>query len=183
VERAIYSPVNTPTGYYTRVTALRIVEPWEAYGMDYGVNYELLRQRNNRSLSAKPTVSKSADDSIDRKQGSTHLPKFPCVNMQKPAEYSRPLTMYDVPKIRSLIRDRYTAKADNQIEKDYKRTHDDFYRMQLDNLDGYHESNRDNMVRIYHSYLENTPGSKKALRELCDRVAVNHTKPSLDTTV
>ncbi len=82
-----------------------------------------------------------------------------------------------------MIRDRYTAKADNQIEKDYKRTHDDFYRMQLDNLDGYHESNRDNMVRIYHSYLENTPGSKKALRELCDRVAVNHTKPSLDTTV
>jgi hypothetical protein len=45
-------------------------------------------------------VSKSGDESIDRKQGSTHLPKFPCVNMQKPAEYSRPLTMNDVPKIR-----------------------------------------------------------------------------------
>jgi hypothetical protein len=42
-------------GYYTRKTALRIVEPWEAYGMDYGVDYELLTQRNNRSLSAKPT--------------------------------------------------------------------------------------------------------------------------------
>ncbi len=55
--------------------------------------------------------------------------------------------------------------------------------MQLDNLGGYHESNRDNMVRVYHSYLENTPGSKKALRELCDQVAVNNTKSSVKTTV
>jgi hypothetical protein len=54
--------------------------------------------------------------------------------------------------------------------------------MQLDNLEGYHETNRDNMVRIYHSYLENTPGSKKAVRELCDRVAANNTKSSVETT-
>lgn len=44
--------------------------------------------------------SKSADGSVDRTQGSTHLPKFPCVEMKKPAEYSRTLTMNDVPKIR-----------------------------------------------------------------------------------
>ncbi len=86
-------------------------------------------------------------------------------------------------EIRSFIRTRYTAQAGQQIEKDYKRTHDDFYRMQLDNLAGYHESNRDNMVKVYHSYLENTPGSKKAVRELCDRIAVNNTKSSVETTV
>jgi hypothetical protein len=81
-----------------------------------------------------------------------------------------------------LIRTRYTAQADNQIEKDYKRTHDDIYRMQLDNIAGYHHSNRDNMIRIYHSYLENTPGSKKAIRELCDRIAANNTNSSFETT-
>jgi hypothetical protein len=54
--------------------------------------------------------------------------------------------------------------------------------MELDNLDSYHETNRDNMVRIYHSYLENTPGSKKAVRELCDRVTTNSTKSSVQTT-
>lgn len=54
--------------------------------------------------------------------------------------------------------------------------------MQLDNLAGYHESNRDNMVKIYHSYLENTPGSKKAIRELCDGVPINNTKSSVETT-
>jgi hypothetical protein len=55
--------------------------------------------------------------------------------------------------------------------------------MQLDNIAAYHQSNRDNMIQVYHSYLENTPGSKKALRELCDRSAVNNTKSSVETTV
>lgn len=40
------------------------------------------------------------DDSIDRTQGSTHCPEFHCVNMQKPVEYHRPLTLNDVPSIR-----------------------------------------------------------------------------------
>jgi hypothetical protein len=40
------------------------------------------------------------DETIDRTKGSTHLPEFPRVDMQKPAEYQRPLTLNDVPKIR-----------------------------------------------------------------------------------
>ncbi|CAF0829675.1 unnamed protein product [Adineta ricciae] len=175
VERAIYSHVNIPPGYYTRVTALRIVEPWEAYGMDYGVNYEYLRHRKTRSLSGKPPPPKP-DNSTDRKQGSTHLPPYPRVDMRKPAEYSGPLTVNDIPKIRNLVRTRYTSQADSQREKDYQRTHNDLYRMQLDNVDAYHKSNRDNMLRVYHSYLENTPGSKKALRELCDQLSPKNGK-------
>ena len=69
-----------------------------------------------------------------------------------------------------MIRNRYTAQAQGQIDKDYKRTREDIYRMQLDDMKSYHQSNRDNMVQIYHSYLENTPGSKKALQELCDQL-------------
>ncbi|CAF3803025.1 unnamed protein product [Rotaria sordida] len=53
VEKAIYSPLEPPPGYYTRLTALRIVEPWETYGMDYGVNYEILKQRKARSFSSR----------------------------------------------------------------------------------------------------------------------------------
>ena len=44
------------------------------------------------------------DDTIDRTQGSTHLPEFPCVSMQKPAEYQRTLTLNDVSKIRFVKR-------------------------------------------------------------------------------
>jgi hypothetical protein len=65
------------------------------------------------------------------------------------------------------------------MEKDYKRTRDDFYRMQLDNVAGYHETNRENMIRAYHSYLENTPGSKKALRDLCEQIPLNATKTTV----
>lgn len=83
--------------------------------------------------------------------------------------------------ISSLVQTRYTAEAHTQRDKDYQRTRDDFYRMELDNLEGYHESNRENMLRTYHSYLENTPGSKKALRELCARVPLNASKPSINT--
>lgn len=82
-----------------------------------------------------------------------------------------------------MIRTRYTAQATAQRQQDYKRTHDDLYRMQLDDLESYHESNRDNMLRVYHSYLENTPGSKKALQELCQQLSARETKSSVDTTV
>jgi len=170
VERAIYLPLEAPLTYHTRITALRVVEPWEAHAMDYGVSYELMKSRKGRSFSAKRPNAGSNDVSIDRKQGSTHLPKFPCVDMKKPREYARTFTVNDVPKIRSLIRNRYTAQAQGQIDKDYKRTREDIYRMQLDDMKSYHQSNRDNMVQIYHSYLENTPGSKKALQELCDQL-------------
>jgi hypothetical protein len=139
------------------------------------------------------------DETIDRTQGSTHLPEFPCVAMQKPAEYQRVLTLNDVPNIRSVrllssrvsrmacfltrrtyMRNRYSAKAHSQVEKDYRRTRNDLYRMQLDNVAGYREGNRDNMVRVYHSYLENTPGSKKALREVCDQITANTASNTLN---
>ena len=68
--------------------------------------FHQLNENNSRdiyirfSLHIDCRVSKSADESIDRKQGSTHLPEFPRIDLRKPAEYSRPLTMNDVPKIR-----------------------------------------------------------------------------------
>ncbi|CAF4048502.1 unnamed protein product, partial [Rotaria magnacalcarata] len=52
VEKAIYSPLEAPPGYYTRLTALRIVEPWETYGMDYAVNYQIVKHRRVRSVSS-----------------------------------------------------------------------------------------------------------------------------------
>ncbi|CAF3373219.1 unnamed protein product [Rotaria sp. Silwood1] len=182
VEKAIHEPLDTSTGYYTRLTALRIVEPWEAYGMDYGVNYELLKQRRNRGHSAKRSTIKT-DESIDRTQGSTHLPEFPCVSMQKPVEYERPLTMNDVSSIRSFLQTNKTIKADHKKEKDYKRTQADFFRMQLDNAAGHSPTHRENMVRVYHSYLGTTPGSKKALRDLCDQIPLNATKTTVEATV
>ncbi len=74
------------------------------------------------------------------------------------------------------------AKAENQKDKDYKRTHDDFYRMQLDSAASHRKTNREHMLRVYHSYLGTTPGSKKALRDLCDQIPLNATKTTVETT-
>jgi hypothetical protein len=48
--------------------------------------------------------------------------------------------------------------------------------MQLDNIGDHHETNRNNMIRTYQCYLPNTPGSKKALLELCAQIPLNATK-------
>ena len=110
------------------------------------------------------------------------------------------MTLNDVPKIRfvktlpkknfpfffsssTLIRDRYSAKATGQLDKEYHRTRDDFYRMQLDNAVGSSETKRGNMIRTYRSYLQNTPGSRKALRDLCEQIPINATKTTVEGTV
>ena len=37
--------------------------------------------------------------------------------------------------------------------------------MELDKMEDYHPINRDNMRGAYFAYLQNTPGSTKAIRE------------------
>ena len=43
VRQAMQRPTETLSSYYSRVTALRVVEPWESYAMDYGVHYDIER--------------------------------------------------------------------------------------------------------------------------------------------
>ena len=50
-----------------------------------------------------------------------------------------------------------------RITEDQNRTINDFYRMRLDQ---FHPYSKQHMMRVYHAYLENTAGSKKALHEL-----------------
>lgn len=69
---------------------------------------------------------------------------------------------------------RFSINAPTKVDSDYKRTKDDFYRMDLDKLDEIHPMNRPHMRKAYFAYLQNTPGSRKAVTE-CVR--------SLDTTV
>ena len=47
-----------------------------------------------------------------------------------------------------------------RFEEDRNRTINDYYRMNLDS------TAKGKMVGTYHAYLENTPGSRKALNEL-----------------
>lgn len=60
---------------------------------------------------------------------------------------------------------RYKHDAPKKLDSDYKRTRNDFYRMDLDRLDEIHPTNRQHMRKAYFAYLQNTPGSKKAINE------------------
>lgn len=58
---------------------------------------------------------------------------------------------------------KYSLQADKRVQRDYKRTKDDFYRMELNRLDAVHPLNRPHMRKAYFAYLQNTPGSRKAV--------------------
>lgn len=47
----------------------------------------------------------------------------------------------------------------------YRRTKADFYRMKLNEMDEYSPHTRPRMKKAYLAYLQNTPGSKKAVTE------------------
>ena len=52
------------------------------------------------------------------------------------------------------------------MKKDYNKTKQDFYRMELDKLQEMRPTyNRPSMVNTYNAYLQNTPGSKQALTD------------------
>ena len=59
----------------------------------------------------------------------------------------------------------YSSSAEGKIDEEYKRTKDDYYRMELDKVEEYHPSNRANMRATYFAYLQNNPGSRKAIYE------------------
>lgn len=81
------------------------------------------------------------------------------------------------------MRDRASAKSTGQLQKEYQRTCDDFYRMQLDSVADFKETKRENLLRTYRSYLQNTPGSRKALRDLCEQIPINATQTTIQGTV
>ena len=63
------------------------------------------------------------------------------------------------------MKGRFGQEAKKRVDSDYERTKADFYRMDLDRLDEVHPINRPHMRKAYFAYLQNTPGSKKAIKE------------------
>ncbi|KAK2170262.1 hypothetical protein NP493_1155g00126 [Ridgeia piscesae] len=123
------------------------------------------------------------------KEGSTHLPKFPAVNIKTSDLTTRTLYYSDVPTLREALRKKYSSNADTKIEKDYTRTKQDFHRMDLDKMDEYHPISRPHMRATYFAYLQahlpsiltlvcyrilvdvNNPGSRKAVYDCVKQIS------------
>ena len=66
---------------------------------------------------------------------------------------------------RQQLREKYSQNAGSRVDEEYTRTKQDYYRMDLDKLEEIHPLNRDHMRETYFAYLQNNPGSKKAIQE------------------
>jgi len=148
-------------GYVSRKTALDICDPWVDHNMD--VNPEDLHDSSMKIVSPRDGPAKK-DQDRPPKEGSTRLPKFPAVHMSKKG-IKNELNYADVPGLREQLKEKLGAGNAEQKSEDYTRTKQDFFRMELDKMDEIHPINRDNMKATYFAYLQNTPGSKKAIHE------------------
>ncbi|KAL8569940.1 hypothetical protein ACOMHN_056372 [Nucella lapillus] len=138
----------------SRSTALGLIDPWT----DLRMGQEILPQ-----ISSRPTT-RSDLKSRGRKEGSTRLPKFPVVAIETKDLVSKQLYYNDVPTLCKELKTKYSAQAQGRRAADYKRTQQDFYRMDLDRMDQVPEGNRGHLTSTYMAYL-NTPGSRRALNE------------------
>ncbi len=64
---------------------------------------------------------------------------------------------------RKQLRKNFGTESNARQAEDKTRTVNDYYRMRLDH---FHPLSMHHMKQVYHAYLDNTVGSKKALKEL-----------------
>lgn len=169
--------------YVSRSTAIGLCDPWVDLEMDNTILPKIgsaqrtstRGQERTRCKKSERSESQEREKEKKEKKGSTRLPKFPVVPFHTGKENATQRFPYqDIPKFRQEMDQRFSLHAPKKVDSDYRRTKDDFYRMDLDKLDEVHPINRPHMRKAYFAYLQNTPGSKKAITE-CVR--------SLDTSV
>lgn len=158
--------VNAPekmnsVGYYNRYTALSIVEPWVSHRMEHNLAPIMSRSLNHNAGGRSHLEDLSTFERPKREEleGSTLAPNFPKIIIKKPKDMNGPFYFDDVPVIRKELKNNLTNHT--RFEEDRNRTINDYYRMNLDTT-----AEKEKMKDAYHAYLENTPGSKKALHEL-----------------
>lgn len=178
--------------FTSRRTAIGLCDPWDSLHMDKTVLPKLetaeIRRKRIEQMHASDSKPKSAraSSNTDRssqsgrtsrnteqdsqkqkrpeaKQGSTRLPKFPVIMPPNSELSTKELHYGDVPMLRDEVVKSFSHYGEDRRKSDYTRTRQDFYRMELDRLDEYHETTRPHMRAAYFAYLQNTPGSRKAI--------------------
>ncbi|KAK6186966.1 hypothetical protein SNE40_006221 [Patella caerulea] len=162
----IETPEELQHAYTSRCTAIGLIDPWKNLAMDQSVLPVLESKpvnRQEKQLKKDKKIQERAKKG--KKEGSTRLPKYPVVTLETADLANKQLYYSDVPMLREELRQKYSANATKKVEEDYEKTKQDFYRMDLDKLNEVHPVNRQHMKSTYFAYLQNTPGSKKAVNE------------------
>ncbi|XP_071143056.1 protein starmaker-like isoform X6 [Mytilus edulis] len=189
--RTISTPEEFRHSYVSRSTAVGLCDPWVDLEMDNTILPKIgsAQRTSTRGTTHSPERTKEQKKEKDAKEkgkkdnkGSTRLPKFPVVPFHAGKENATMRFPYqDIPKFREEMNQRFSLNAPQKIDKDYKRTKDDFYRMDLDKIEEIHPMNRPHMRKAYFAYLQNTPGSRKAVSE-CVKSLDESQKPQQQPT-
>ncbi|XP_061166802.1 uncharacterized protein LOC133175709 [Saccostrea echinata] len=163
ITRSIPSNPDSDHGYRYRKTAVDMMNPWDFLELDSV-------ESSRRTIPRYRGSQKRRRDYPNRPppKGSTYFPQFPNVNYPY-VQAESPTRMFeldDVPKVRKQLKKKWSKRSPERVKKDYTKTKNDFYRMELDKLNEMRPTyNRPSMVNTYTAYLQNTPGSKQALDE------------------
>ncbi|KAL3892451.1 hypothetical protein ACJMK2_004656 [Sinanodonta woodiana] len=158
--------------YLTRNTAIGLCDPWVDLNMDKRflefpkIETPEEKQKKQADEADKGSSAEKGEKSKKTrppKEGSTRLPKFPVITLDRKELATKPLHYNDVPMLRSEFEASFSLKSKERMKKDYKRTKEDFYRMELDRLNEIHKRSRPHMRQAYFAYLQNTPGSREAI--------------------
>lgn len=155
-------PEQMRHGYVSRQTAVGLCDPWTDHDMDV----KLLPKIESKQVPSDDNKEKKGHKASGEKEGSTRLPKFPAVCVPtNDITKNKKIYYSDVPHIREELKKKIGANAEERVNAEYDRTKKDFYRMELDKMEEYHPTSRPKMRATYFAYLQNNPGSKKAVHE------------------
>ncbi|XP_076456416.1 uncharacterized protein LOC143290787 [Babylonia areolata] len=156
--------------FSTRNTAQGLTDPWIDLRMDREILPKIPTSsrpatRHDDKSRSKSKAKKGSGSDAKRNEGSTRLPKFPVVTLETKGLETKQLYYSDVPMLRKELKTKYSSQARSKVDADYQRTRQDFYRMDLDRLDQVAPTNRPHLTSAYKAYLQNTPGSRRAVQD------------------
>jgi len=176
-EFLVYLPEMCSKSYFTRQLATDLCDPWVDLEMDRTL---LPKIPSTGHLVAQAKLKKKKRlISQDRppKEGSTMLPTFPVVAVLPDDVQNMTLQYSDLPKLRRLLKRFKQTDDERKLAADYQRTVQDFYRMELDRFDMMKPGNRNRIHLTYNAYFQNTPGSRKAIRECISQTRQKYKMP------
>ncbi|XP_070209070.1 neurofilament heavy polypeptide-like isoform X2 [Littorina saxatilis] len=151
--------------FSSRNTAQGLTDPWTDLRMDQEILPQISSRPNTRSEPKLRRKKGKKSSEPNRKEGSTRLPKFPVVTLETKELATKQLYHSDVPMLRKELKTKYSSQARTKVDADYKRTQQDFYRMELDRMEKVAPTSRRHLTSTYMAYLQNTPGSRRAVSD------------------
>jgi len=166
--------------YTSRSTAIGLTDPWDSLNMDRSVLPKIetseMRKKRMDQMNSEPKRRSAPKKRPEAKQGSTRLPKFPVIQPPNSELTTKELSYGDVPMLREEMKS-FSHSGETKKKSDYNRTKQDFYRMELDRMEEYHQFSRPHMRAAYFAYLQNTPGSKQAVYDCVKEMKGKKEKP------